>query len=121
MIRDSRIERLREKLHEKLNSYDTLSPEVCKISQRLDKLINKHYETEVPYPINSSMKTYYYTSYNHLLNLTKDLSEFPTVKLWDEYAVKNNLLGHISMEFISGMNWNNLRDYILLEIDKKIF
>lgn len=115
--RNNRIERLREKLHERLNKFSRTSPEVYEISKKLDKLINQHYNNEVEFPPDSDMKVWYYHSYKYLINITKDTGEFPTVKVWDKYAVKNNLLGHISMEYISGMNWNNLRDYILLEID----
>lgn len=116
MSPNSKIERFREKLNKALENFKRNSPEVYKMSQKMDKLINHYYETEVQYPTNSMMPTYYYTSYKHLADLIKETGEFPTIKEWDEYAMKNILLSHVSIEYISGMNWHKLRDYMLQEI-----
>lgn len=58
----------------------------------------------------------YKKSLEELKNLTKDLGSFPSTKLWNEYALKNDCLSYVSMEYISKLNWHKLKRKIKLEI-----
>lgn len=111
-----RIEREREKLYKAINEYGLNSEEVRKISTRLDKLINKHYEHEVEYPEYNIMKTNYSKCIEILKETLRDTGHFPTVKEWNRYAFKHGLLSSISIEHISKMNWSKLEKYINNEV-----
>lgn len=113
---NERIERLREKLYITIDKYGVSSPEAYKISMRIDKLINQQHSNEIEYPYGAELKDLYYISYAHLKKITKEYGEFPTVKQWSKYANETGLLMSVSIEYISGLNWNNLRDLILLEL-----
>ncbi len=116
MNENERIERLREKLYKAIDEEGVNSPLAYKISQRIDKLINQQYRNEIEYPYGAIIKEYYYKSYEHLKKLTKEYGVFPKIKEWNKYASEMNLLCHISIEYISGLNWNQLEKIIYLEI-----
>ena len=116
MNRNDKLERAREKLHQAIDEYGINSLEVQKISKRLDKLINEQYQHEVEYPEGSDLKENYYKCIDILKETVKDTGHFPTVKEWNKYAYSNRLLSHISIEYISKMNWSKLEKYIRLEI-----
>lgn len=116
MNENERIEKLRQKLYKFINEFGTLAPETQMISKRLDKMIDDQFKNEVEYPYGAELKECYYESYRHLKNLTREYGEFPKTKEWNKYAYENNLLCHISIEYISNRSWNELRDYIVLEI-----
>lgn len=116
MNRNDKLERAREKLHQAIDEYGINSLEVQKISKRLDKLINEQYQHEVEYPEGSELKENYYKCIDILKYTLLETGEFPSVKDWNKYAKENFLLNHVSIEYISGMNWKKLKEFIRLEI-----
>lgn len=63
----------------------------------------------------------YLVAYTKLVQLTNQFGEFPTTKAWNKYAEENMYLSNKSIEYISGLDWNNLRKKVFAEISKKIF
>lgn len=113
---NDRIEREREKLYKAINEYGLDSKEVRRISTRLDKLINKHYEHDVEYPEYSDMKANYQECIAVLKTTLQETGTFPTVKEWNRYAFTHNLLCSISIEHIAKMNWSKLEKHINNEV-----
>lgn len=113
---NEKLERLRMKLYKTIDERGLDAPETQRISERLDKLINEQHSHEIEYPYGAELKELYYISYAHLKKITKEYGEFPTIKQWTKYAKEMGLLTSVSIEYISGINWNNLRDLILLEL-----
>ena len=62
---------------------------------------------------------YYEKSYEALKNMTQQLERFPTVREWNNYARENNYLCHISLEYISKLDWNYLQIKVEREINFK--
>lgn len=107
----SKIEKLREKLHSNIDKYGLDSRQVRKTSDELDKLINEYYSTK-KYPEDSDMYQAYLESINELKKITSDFNKYPTTKEWGKYAKEKGLLNVVALEYISGLNWNKLRDKI---------
>lgn len=66
------------------------------------------------------MLEWYKISYSTLKKITNDFKKFPSVEEWNYYAKENELLSHASMEYISALNWNNLRIKVLRELNMDI-
>lgn len=113
---EKEIERKRRKLHKSIEKNGINSKETRKISIEIDNLLNEYYNKVKQYNEGNTMIVFYEKSLKELRNLTLDLGTFPVVKLWNEYALKNNCLNSASLEYISGLNWNKLRTKILSEI-----
>ena len=110
---------LRKKLHKSIEKTGLNSSETRELSNQIDELINK-YEQSIKileYPQNSKMITYYKEAYAELKKITKDFNKFPSVTEWNNYAKTKNLLSHASLEYISTLNWNNLRIKVLRELN----
>ena len=122
---ETRIKRLQKKLDQEVKINGINSKKARRYSIQIDFLINKYYNIEYPfekeYEQNSELYKYYKISFNKLKQLTRDFSKFPTIEEWNHFAKENNCLNHISMQYISGLDWHRLRDVILSEIlSKKI-
>ena len=114
------IEVKRKKLHESIRKNGIDSIETRKISLEIDNLLNKYYKIEKEYDENNTMIVKYKKSLNELRNLTIDLGSFPNTKIWNKYAMENNCLNHISIEYISGVNWHKIEKRVKLEIERNI-
>lgn len=110
------IERKRRKLHESIKENGIDSEKTRKISVEIDNLLNEYYKKEKQYDEENTMLAFYRESLQELRNLTIDLGSFPTTQVWNNYAMKNNCLNNVSIEYISGLNWHKLRTRILSEI-----
>lgn len=116
------IEKIREKLNKSVIKNGLASEETKKISIEIDNLLNEYYKINRSqekgkfYEEKNMMNEAYNMSYEHLKNLTLDLNDFPTIKVWEEYAKKNNCLSSQSMQYISGLNWNKLRNKVKVEV-----
>lgn len=113
---EKEIERKRKKLHNSIRKNGLNSEETRKISIEIDNLLNEYYKNEKQYDYRSTMLGFYQESLRQLRNLTLDLGSFPSIEVWNEYAYKNDCLSSVSMQYISGLNWNKLRTRILSEI-----
>lgn len=116
-----KIEKLKKKLNKSIERYGLNSEETRKISLELDELINEYNKNQQIFPENSIMKNAYDKSIKKLKQITTEYGEFPSTKSWNYFAEENDLLSSESIKFISHLNWNELREKILYEINKKIF
>lgn len=115
-----KIEKLRTKLYESINREGLNSKNTRKISEKLDLLINEYYKKEKEYEKDSVMIYEYQIAYDKLKQLTLDFGEFPSINSWNYYAKQNTYLNSESIKYISGLDWNKLRQKILYEIRKKL-
>ena len=109
------FERLRKRLDESVEKNGLHSEKTKKISERFDKMVNNYYKNEKQYHEDSIIYIKYLESIKDLKRITRDFAKFPTVNEWNHYAKKMNLLCSESLKYISGNNWNNLRNRILVE------
>lgn len=114
------IERKRRLLHSSIRKNGIDSEKTRRISVEIDNLINEYCKKEREYNENNTMIVYYKKSLKELRNLMLDTGSFPNVKVWNEYALKNNCLNYVSMEYISGSNWHELERKIKFNIIKKL-
>ena len=144
-----KIRSLRNKLHKSIKKNGLNSEETRKISDEIDILINEYYNSierailrdtpiilfdeatsaldnhsknkieETKYPEDSEMLLYFNMSYEALKVMTLQLEKFPTVNEWNKYAKENNYLSHLSLEYISKLDWNYLQVKIEREINFK--
>lgn len=117
-----KIRSLRKKLHKQLNKTGINSEETKKISIQIDELINNYYNSleKIKYPDNSEIYEYYKIAIKKLKEVTEQLENFPTIEEWNSFAKKNNFISSVSIEYISGLNWNYLRVKILRELKMEI-
>lgn len=117
------IEKTRKRLYKSIDKSGINSLETRNISNEIDVLINTYYKNNRSktkgryYREECFMNEIYNKSYEHLKSLTIDINEFPLIKIWNEYALRNNCLSSQSMQYISGFNWNKLRDKIKTSIN----
>lgn len=117
-----KIRNLRSKLHKSIKENGLNSEETRKISSDIDILINEYYDSieKTKYPLDSEMIVYFNKSYEALKNMTKQLKKFPTVREWNKYAKENKYLLHLSLEYISKLDWNYLQVKVEREINLNI-
>ena len=108
------VEELRKKLHEAIEEYGINSEEVYKISTEMDKLLNRR-----AYDDKNVMYNKYLDSMYELRKITNLFAKFPTIDEWNRYAKENMLLNSESIKYISGLDWNKLRDRIKKDLNKK--
>ena len=112
------LKTIRKKLDKSIRKYGIYSENSQMISKEFDDLLNIYYKSikEVEVPESSMMIIYYRISYNALKELTQKNKKFPLVKEWNKYAKKNKLMSHISLEYISKLDWN----YIQIKVEREI-
>lgn len=96
----------------------TEAEETKRISVEMDNLINEYYENKKV--TGDPEWSNFEESYKALKKVTKEFNEFPTTHAWSKYAQENNYLNCVTMQCISGLDWNKLRDKIKAEINAKI-
>ena len=116
-----KIKRLKRRLYEAIEKYGIDAEETRVISEQLDKLINVFNSKQRIFSEDNNMKTAYDKSILKLKQITIDFGSFPTVEEWNYFAKENTLLSSESIKYISQLNWHELREKILYEINKKIF
>ena len=117
-----RIKTIRKLLDKNVEKYGLNSNETREISNKMDNLIKEYYDSikTVEYPNFSDMFLYYKKSYEMLKNVTLQLKKFPSVQEWNKFAKENNCLSHISLEYISKLDWNYLEIKIKRELNLEI-
>lgn len=117
-----KIKKLRIKLEKAIDDEGLNSNEVRELSDKMNELINEYEESikTVEYPKNNEIFECYKKSYSALKKITADFKRFPSVEEWNQYAKNNDLLSHISLEYISELNWNYLRIKVERELNFKV-
>ena len=112
MLRDivKKIEDLKKKLYTEIDVSGLNSNKTREISEEIDNEINKYYNEQ------TEMYKNYIKSILHLKKITQVFGDFPTTREWNKYAKENMLLSNVTIEYISGLNWNKLRKKIKAEI-----
>ncbi|MFQ8660873.1 MAG: hypothetical protein ACLTPN_04770 [Clostridia bacterium] len=112
------LKTIRKKLDKSIRKYGIYSENSQIISKEFDDLLNVYYKSikEVEFPESSMMIIYYRISYNALKELTQKNKKFPLVKEWNKYAKENKFMSHISLEYISKLDWN----YIQIKVEREI-
>lgn len=78
------------------------------IDEKIDKIIEKYY-------CRDTLFSPYVNSKRRLGRLILE-NDFPTVEEWNDIAEQEGYLSHISLEYITGYNWKQLKKQITLEI-----
>lgn len=88
----------------------------------MDELINEYEESIkiVEYPKNSLILECYKKSYAELKKITEVFKKFPSVVEWNYYAKENDLLSHVSIEYISKLNWKYLKMKVERELNFEV-
>lgn len=117
-----KIGSLRNKLHKSIEKTGLNSKETRELSDKIDELINRYEKSikTIEYPQSSKMMGHYKKAYAELKKITENFGKFPSVSEWNYYAKENNLLSSASLEYISTLNWNNLRVKVLRELNMEI-
>ena len=117
-----RIKKLRIRLEETIEEKGLNSNEVRELSDKMDELINEYEQSIkiVEYPSNSLMLKGYEKSYSELKKITEVFKKFPSVEEWNYYAKENDLLSHVSIEYISKLNWNYLKMKVERELNFEV-
>lgn len=110
----SKIEQLRNKLHESIDKYGINAEKTRKISVEIDKMLN-----ERGYNESNLIYNKYLESMFELRKISKIFGKFPTIDEWNKYAKENMLLNSESIKYISGLNWHKLKDRIKKDLNKK--
>lgn len=121
---EAKIEKIRNKLHREIEESGIKSDETMKLSDEINELINLYYATkdetytknQKDYPKDSEVWQTYQKSYIELRNNTIELRQFPSTTKWNAFAKVSNYLNCQSIEYISGLTWNEMRERILKEI-----
>lgn len=112
-----KIKSERQRLQKTINKYGMKSKETRIVSDEMDKLIQEYYESTkvMEYPPESEILENYKISYRNLKEITSENKRFPTIENWNKYAKTNKCLNHITMQYISKLDWNYLRTKVLSE------
>lgn len=121
MSTKTKIEKLRNKLHESIKKHGVSSEQATNISIQIDELINRYNREQRMFDKDNNINLAYKQSLNKLKQIVEEFGEFPTVSSWNYYAKKNALLNSESIKFISHVSWHELREEILHKINKKNF
>lgn len=111
-----KIEILREKLYLQIEKWGIDSNQALKISEELDLLIEEFYRGKNTKVKNNIFKSEYKIAYEKLKFITMKLGKFPSIKNWNNIAKNETYLCNKSMEYISGLNWEDLKFKVKSEI-----
>ncbi len=110
------IESLREKLYLQIEKYGIESNQALKVSEDLDLLIEEFYKKKNIVSKYSIFKSEYELAYEKLKYITIKMGVFPSIKNWNAIAKEEIYLCNKSIEYISGLNWDDLKSKIRSEI-----
>lgn len=118
----SKIKKIRKKIDKSIDKNGLFSEETRCLSDLMDELLNNYYKDLEfrKYPKDSFIYKAYERSYRALKSYTEK-KHFPNVQEWNNYAQQNNYLSHISIEYISLMNWRDIETLINREIRIKVY
>jgi len=82
--------------------------EIKNFEKKIDIILEQYYGREIKF-------NPYLNSKNKLIRLIIE-GDFPTVSEWNAIAREEGYLSHLSLEYITGKNWNGLKSILLREI-----
>ena len=94
--------------------------ETTNLSEEMNLLVNEYEREHSRIRFDSNMEIFYKISYKALKEKTKNENKFPGVTEWDKFAMANNYLSHVSLEYISKLNWKYLKIKVERENNLKI-
>lgn len=116
---EEKIERLRNELYTEIEKSGIESLQTLKVSEKLDELIRRYYILEKNEKIkNNIFFMEYKIAYNQIKEATKKNKKFPTTKEWNKIAKENTYLNNKSIEYISGLNWKEIKAVILKDLNE---
>ena len=119
MKAETRIEKLRKKLNFCIEKEGINSKRVRRLSIQIDYWLNQFEKQKYPifknYEKNTKMFENYKKSYKALEEFTKQKKDFLTIEEWNHFAKEHHYLNHISIQYISGLDWHRLRGMVLVE------
>lgn len=114
------ISKLRKKLDMTIKKKGIADEETANLSEEMNELVNEYEREYSRIRFDSDMEIFYKISYQALKEKTKLKNDFPSVIEWDKYAMENNYLSHVSLEYINKLNWKYLKIKVNREINLKI-
>lgn len=78
------------------------------IDEKIDKIIERYYGRDILF-------SPYANSKHRLVRLILE-NDFPTVKEWNLIAEQEGYLSHVSLEYITGYNWKELKKQLINEV-----
>lgn len=116
MVGKMKVKKVRKKLHKTIKQYGLKHEKCIQEGRKIDRLAI----TQMKKSRDIAKENQIEQSLEALLLVTIQLEKFPTVAIWNQFARKNNKLSSISLEYITGKTWNQLRTKINKEI-KQMF
>ncbi len=118
-----RIKKLRKKLNVSIKKNGLKAEETKQISHEINTTINEYYTSIkiTRYPENSKMKKFYEQSYIALKQLTSEQKKFPTTQEWNAHAKQRGYAMHITLEYMSQLEWNYLQIRVERELKMEKF
>lgn len=55
--------------------------------------------------------------YEEIKKLTIELKHFPSMQEWNKYAVENNLLSAVTLEYVLGLKWKQVKEKIKKDLE----
>lgn len=110
------MESLRKKLYLQIEKHGIESNQALRVSEELDFLIEEFYRKKNIVPKYSIFKSEYEIAYEKLKYITMKMGVFPSIKNWNAIAKEEIYLCNKSIEYISGLNWDDLKSKIRSEI-----
>lgn len=98
----------REILYYQILNLGIKEKKIKNIDEKIDKIIEKYYGRDILF-------SPYVNSKHRLVRLILE-NDFPTVEEWNYIAEQEGYLSHISLEYITGYNWKELKKQLTNEI-----
>lgn len=116
------IREKKKELNETIMKFGVNSKETVNISKEVEELINEYYkESRIrEFPEESSIPKYFHESYKALKTYTLENGVFPSIVEWNKYANRFGYLTNISLEYITMMDWEEIRRKIKVELNISI-
>ena len=55
--------------------------------------------------------------YEEIKKLTKELKHFLSMVEWNKHAVENNLLSAVTLEYVLGLKWKELKEKVKKDLE----
>lgn len=98
----------REILYYQILNLGIKEKKITNIDTKIDKIIEKYYDRDILF-------SPYVNSKHKLVRLILE-NDFPTVEEWNLIAEQEGYLSHVSLEYITGYNWKELKKQLTNEV-----